>query len=317
VELLEGIHGRFSTADYLAGRVAPVFFGSALNNFGVRELLETFLRIAPPPVGRPADQREVAPEESRFTGFVFKIHANLDPNHRDRIAFLRVCSGRFERSKPFLHVRLGKQLRFTMAYTFMAREKSMIDDAYPGDVIGLYDRGNFKIGDTLTEGEALSFRGIPSFSPELFKELVITDPMHQKQLDKGIRHLTEEGVAQLFIQNNGRRRIVGAVGALQFEIIQYRLEHEYNAACRMRTLPYTHARWITSEDPAALREFNRFHGDHVVSDKDDRPVYLAESEWDMRYTIKLHPKVEFHLTSELDRSETGQGVQELKSAAGG
>jgi peptide chain release factor 3 len=317
VELVEGIHGPFSTAEYLSGRTAPVFFGSALNNFGVRELLETFLRIAPPPVGRPADLRQVEPEEPRFTGFVFKIHANLDPNHRDRIAFLRVCSGRFERSKPFYHVRLGKQLRFTMAYSFMAREKSMIEEAYPGDVIGLYDRGNFKIGDTLTEGEAISFRGIPSFSPELFKELVITDPMHQKQLDKGIRHLTEEGVAQLFIQNSGRRRIVGAVGALQFEIIQYRLEHEYGAACHMRTLPYTRARWVTSPDPAALRQFNRFHGDHVVSDKDGKPVYLAESEWDMNYTIKLHPKVEFHFTSELEGNGAGRDAEELRSAASG
>ncbi len=311
--LVEGIHGRFSVADYLSGRTAPVFFGSALNNFGVRELLETFLRIAPSPCPRPADKRMVAPGESRFTGFVFKIHANLDPNHRDRIAFLRVCSGRFERSKPFFHVRLQKELRFTMAYTFMARDKSMIEEAYPGDVIGLYDRGNFKIGDTLTEGEELSFRGIPSFSPELFKEIINDDPLHHKQLDKGIRHLTEEGVAQLFIQG-GRRKIVGAVGALQFEIIQYRLAHEYGASCRMRTMPYKNARWITSRDPAALRDFNHFHGAHVVSDKDGNPVYLAESEWDLRYTMKEHPAVEFHFTSELGNGDAGR---ELLPAADG
>jgi peptide chain release factor 3 len=300
VELVEGIHGPFSTADYLAGRTAPVFFGSALNNFGVRELLETFLRIAPSPTPRPADQREVAPEESRFTGFVFKIHANLDPNHRDRIAFLRVCSGRFERSKPFLHVRSGKHLRFTMAYTFMAREKSMIEEAYPGDVIGLYDRGNFKIGDTLTEGEELSFRGIPSFSPELFKEIINTDPMHHKRLEKGLRHLTEEGVAQLFIKSNGRRRFIGAVGALQFEIIQYRLVHEYGAACAMVALPYTRARWITSRDPEAFNTFIRYYGSHIVNDKDGNPVYLAAAEWNLRYAMEIHPKVEFHFTSELE-----------------
>lgn len=316
VELVEGVYEPFSPADYLAARVAPVFFGSALNNFGVRELLETFVRIAPPPLPRLADNRKVAPEEEPFTGFVFKIHANLDPRHRDRIAFLRVCSGRFERDKPFRHVRLRRSLRFSTAYSFMAREKSMIEEAYPGDVIGLYDRGDFKIGDTLTEGEELTFRGIPNFSPELFRELVNVDPLRHKQLDKGIRHLTEEGVAQLFIQESGRRRIVGAVGALQFEIIQHRLVHEYGADCRMEPLGYVRACWITARDAAALREFIRFHEADVASDKDGNPVYLAESDWALRYAIRSHPQVDFHFTSELEASENRLTPAEWQAAAG-
>jgi peptide chain release factor 3 len=302
VALVEGIYEPFSPADYLAGRVAPVFFGSALNNFGVRELLETFVRIAPPPAARATEERQVTPDEERFTGFVFKIHSNLDPRHRDRIAFLRVCSGRFERHKPFRHVRLGKYLRFSAAYSFMAREKSMIEEAYPGDVIGLYDRGDFKIGDALTEGEELRFRGIPSFSPELFKQVVNADPLRHKQLDQGIRDLTEEGVAQLFIQDKGRRRIVGVVGSLQFEIIQHRLVHEYGASCRLEPLPYARACWITAQDPEALRDFTRFHRADTATDKDGNPVYLAESEWALRSAVERYTGVEFHFTSELDRS---------------
>ena len=317
VELIQGVYEPFALADYLAGRVAPVFFGSALNNFGVRELLETFLRIAPPPVARRADTRRVAPEEQRFTGFVFKIHANLDPRHRNRIAFLRVCSGQFERYKPFHHVRLGKPLRFSAAYTFMAREKSMIEEAYPGDVIGLYDRGDFKIGDTLTEGEQLHFRGIPSFSPEQFKELVSTDPLRSKQLNKGIQHLTEEGVAQLFIQGGGRRKIIGAVGTLQFEIIQHRLVHEYGASCRMESLPYARACWVTSRDPAVLTRFRRLNEANVAEDKDENPVYLAESEWVLQGVIERYPELDFHFTSELEGSESRSTRPQWQAAVGG
>ncbi|MBN2553127.1 MAG: peptide chain release factor 3 [Spirochaetales bacterium] len=316
VELIEGVYEPFSPAEYLAGRVAPVFFGSALNNFGVRELLETFLRIAPPPVERKADKRRVAPHEEHFSGFVFKIHANLDPRHRDRIAFLRVCSGRFQRYKPFRHVRLGKHVRFSTAYSFMAREKNMVEEAYPGDVIGLYDRGDFKIGDTLTEGEELTFHGIPNFSPELFKEVVNTDPLRHKQLDSGIRQLTEEGVAQLFVQNSGRRRIVGAVGALQFDIIQHRLVHEYGAACRMETLPYARACWITSREPAAITRFRRFNEAEIATDREGKLVYLAESEWSLRGVMERYPEVDFHFTSELDGSEGRTGLPQWQAAGG-
>ncbi len=298
VELVEGVYEPFDTNDYLSGSVAPVFFGSALNNFGVRELLETFISIAPPPKERETDQRQVKPVEEKFSGFIFKIHANLDPRHRDRIAFLRVCSGKFERDKYFHHVRLGKNLRFNNPYNFMARSKNIIDEAFPGDVVGLYDRSNFKIGDTLTEGETFTFRGIPSFSPEIFRELVNIDPMKSKQLDKGIEQLTDEGVAQLFVHQDGRRKIVGTVGELQFDVIQYRLEHEYGASCRFQPMNYAKACWITSDDPGKLDGFMRAKSRHIYYDKDENPVFFAESQWLLNSAIENHPDVEFHFTSE-------------------
>ncbi|POR04114.1 peptide chain release factor 3 [Alkalispirochaeta sphaeroplastigenens] len=297
VALIEGVYDPFSREEYLAGRLAPVFFGSALNNFGVRELLETFVEIAPPPLHREAHVRTVDPRESAFTGFVFKIHANLDPRHRDRIAFLRICSGTFERSKSFLHVRQGKQVRFTSPYSFMAEKKQVIDQAFPGDVVGLYDRGDLKIGDTLTEGEILEFQGIPSFSPAIFKEVINADPMRSKQFHKGISQLTEEGVAQMFTQGKNKL-IVGTVGELQYEVISYRLEHEYGAACRFEPLPYSRARWVTSPDARALEEFLRFRDRNIVHDKDDKPVYLAESEWILNSNIEKYPKVVFHTNSD-------------------
>jgi peptide chain release factor 3 len=314
VALVEGVYGAFSVAEYLAGRMAPVFFGSALNNFGVRELLETFLLLAPPPTPRPTHTREVTPDEERFTGFVFKIHANMDPRHRDRIAFLRVCSGRFERDRAFLHVRTGKEVRFSTPYSFLARQKSIIQEAYPGDVIGLYDRGDLVIGDTLTEGEELVFRGIPRFSPEIFKELVATDPMRSKQLEKGVQHLTEEGLAQLFKQQKGRRKIIGAVGALQFDVIQYRLEHEYGASCRLDPIACVCACWLTADDPAALEELMSYRESQIAWDKEGHPVYLAESVWKLQYTMKQHPAVRFHFTSELDREESRIAPPNLRSA---
>lgn len=298
VELINGVYEPFSREAYRAGTLAPVFFGSALNNFGVRELLETFIEIAPTPIGRPTNTRPIEPTEPTFSGFIFKIHANLDPRHRDRIAFLRICSGTFERSKQFLHVRHGKQVRFTNPYSFMAEKKSVIDEAYPGDVVGLYDRGDLKIGDTLTEGESFEFQGIPAFSPSIFREMINADPMRSKQFNKGLAQLTEEGVAQLFTIRQGNRLIVGTVGDLQFEVIAYRLEHEYGAASRMQPLPYTVARWITSDDPAALEEFMRYRDRNIVWDKDGKPVYLAESQWVLNSNIQSHPKVEFHQTSE-------------------
>jgi peptide chain release factor 3 len=307
VDLINGVYDEFSQEAYRAADVAPVFFGSALNNFGVRELLETFVQIAPSPGARPADLREVMPHEESFSGFVFKIHANLDPRHRDRIAFLRVCSGRFEKDKPFHHVRRRKEMRFSRPYNFMADRKLVVDEAYPGDVVGLYDRGDLKIGDTLTEGEQLLFQGIPSFAPEQFKELVSTDPMRSKQLDKGIRQLTEEGVAQLFIQDRGRRKIIGTVGELQFQVIQYRLEHEYGAACRLESLPFHRACWITSDNPAILKEFMKYREAQVAMDRDDNPVYLAESEWMLQSMIRDNPEITFHFTSEFTRSGPGAG----------
>ncbi|HDQ15396.1 MAG TPA: peptide chain release factor 3 [Sediminispirochaeta sp.] len=308
VELIEGVYEQFSMAAYLQGEQAPVFFGSALNNFGVRELLETFIDIAPTPRVRETDTREVHPEEERFSGFIFKIHANLDPRHRDRIAFLRVCSGTFQKDKAFRHVRLKKDVRFTTPYNFMAQRKSVLTEAYPGDVVGLYDRGDLKIGDTLTEGEELQFRGIPSFSPEIFRELVNTNPMKSKQLDKGIAQLSEEGVAQLFIQDKGRRKIVGTVGDLQFDVITYRLEHEYGAHCRFEPLSYAMACWLTSEDPAKLKDFIRLKGSSIVYDHDENPVFLAESKWWLHAMMEDYPEIEFHFTSEFKTEQNRVGA---------
>jgi peptide chain release factor 3 len=298
VELIEGVYHEFDRKPYLDADIAPVFFGSAINNFGVQELLETFIQIAPVPQGRETDARFVGADENKFTGFIFKIHANIDPRHRDRIAFLRVCSGHFERNSFYHHVRLDKNLRFNNPYAFLASSKDVIDEAFPGDVIGLYDTGNFKIGDTLTEGENLMFRGIPSFSPEIFKELVNTDPMKTKQLEKGIQQLTDEGVAQLFIHNNGYKKVVGAVGELQFEVIQYRLENEYGAKCRFHPIQMNKACWLTTSDKKQLDEFIRLKIDYIYYDKDQNPVYMAETGWALNVAIENHPKITFHTTSE-------------------
>ena len=298
VELIEGVYDEFDVKSYLEGEIAPVFFGSAVNNFGVKELLETFVRIAPTPIPRNTDVRLVRPDEENFTGFIFKIHANLDPKHRDRIAFLRICSGKFERNKFFKHVRLGKDFRFSNPYSFLAQDKSVVEEAFPGDVVGLYDTGNFKIGDTLTEGEKVMYKGIPSFSPELFKEVINADPMKSKQLEKGIEQLSDEGVAQLFTVNPGNRKIIGTVGDLQFEVIQYRLLNEYGASCRYQHLNFYKACWITSEDEEALRDFLQFKSGNIAYDKDQNPVYFAESSWILNTQIEKYPKLQFHFTSE-------------------
>lgn len=299
VELIEGVYGRLKVEDYLVAKVAPVFFGSAINNFGVKEMLDTFINIAPLPQCRPTSVREVCPAEDQFSGFVFKIHANLDLKHRDRIAFLRVCSGKFERNTYYHHVRIDKDVRFSNPYSFMARDKSVVEDAYPGDVVGLFDTGNFKIGDTLTEGEDFFFTGIPSFSPEIFKEVQNKDPMKTKQLEKGLLQLTDEGVAQLFTQYGGNKKIIGCVGELQFEVIQYRLLHEYGASVQFNSLPFYKACWITSKDPKKLFEFIRFKAANIAEDKDGHLVYLAQSEWFLNTERINNPDIEFHFTSEI------------------
>jgi peptide chain release factor 3 len=301
VELIEGVYGPFEKGPYLEGKIAPVFFGSAINNFGVKELLETFIEIAPLPQQREVTTRIVEPGENKFSGFVFKIHANLDPKHRDRIAFLRVCAGKFERNKYFHHVRLSKDVRFSNPYTFLARDKDVIDAAYPGDVIGLFDTGNFKIGDTLTEGEDFYFTGIPSFSPEIFKEVQNKDPMKTKQLEKGLSQLTDEGVAQLFTQFGGNKKIIGCVGELQFEVIQYRLLHEYGALVQLNNIPFYKACWLTSKDPKKLEEFTRFKQANIAADKDGHVVYLAQSEWFLNTEKTNNPDIEFHFSSEIHK----------------
>ncbi len=298
IAMIEGVYDPFNREDYLAGEVAPVFFGSAVNNFGVQELLNTFCEISPSPRGRDTDSGRMEPTDKKFSGFVFKIHANLDPKHRDRIAFLRIVSGKFERNTFYNHVRIGKKLKFPNPTSFMAQDKSVIDEAYPGDVVGLYDSGNFKIGDTLNEGDQFMFKGIPSFSPEIFMELENLDPMKSKQLDKGIRQLMDEGVAQLFIQQPGSRKIVGTVGQLQFEVINYRLEHEYGAKCRFVPKNYYKACWITTDNEAQLEQFKRAKANYIAYDKEDNLVFLAETAFILQMAEQDYPDLKFHKTSE-------------------
>lgn len=297
-ELIEGVYEEFNHELYIEGYLAPVFFGSAINNFGIQELLDTFVKIAPEPRGRETENRLVKPDEKNFTGFIFKIHANLDPNHRDRIAFCRIVSGKFERNKFYHHTRLNKKLRFSNPTSFMANDKNVIEEAFPGDVVGLYDNGNFKIGDTLTEGENFLFKGIPSFSPEIFKVLENKDPLKTKQLEKGITQLTDEGVAQLFTQQPGNVRIVGTVGELQFDVIQFRLMHEYGAACAFSQLSYQKASWFTSDDKIELERFNTIKKYNIATDKDGRQVFFADSIWSLKMTQDTFPKINFHFTSE-------------------
>ena len=298
LETVEGVYDPFNRADYLAGDVAPVFFGSAVNNFGVKELLDTFCEISPSPRGRETDKRMVNPTDDKFSGFVFKIHANLDPKHRDRIAFLRVVSGKFERNKFYHHVRLDKDLKFPNPTSFLAQDKSVIDEAFPGDVVGLYDTGSFKIGDTMTEGEIMMYKGIPSFSPEIFQELENLDPLKSKQLEKGIRQLIDEGVAQLFIQQPGNRKIVGTVGQLQFEVINYRLIHEYGANCRFVPRNFFKACWITTTNREQLESFIRSKARYIAKDKDDNIVFLAETSFLLSMAEQDYPDITFHKTSE-------------------
>lgn len=298
VELIEGVYSEFDVKNYLEGKVAPVFFGSAVNNFGVKELLDTFIRIAPPPIPRETTVRVIRPEEHKFTGFVFKIHANMDPKHRNRIAFLRVCSGKFERATNYFHVRQEKGIRFSNATAFMAQDRETVDEAWPGDIVGLYDTGNLKIGDTLTEGEKLLYTGIPSFSPEIFKEVVNLDAMKSKQLEKGLLQLMEEGVAQLFTYELGNKKVVGVVGALQFEVIQFRLKNEYSASVQFASQNIYKACWISSKNPKKLQEFLDSKQRHIARDKDGKLVFMAESKGWLQMVQENFPEIQFHFTSE-------------------
>lgn len=298
LELVEGVYEPFEQQAYLRGELAPVFFGSAVNNFGVRELLECFIRIAPSPRTSTTEQRTIDPYEEKMTGFIFKIHANMDPNHRDRIAFLKICSGTFERNKPYLHVRSGKNMKFSSPNAFMAEKKSIIDFAYPGDIIGLHDTGNFKIGDTFTEGEKLRYTGIPSFSPEMFRYIENGDPLKYKQLSKGVDQLMDEGVAQLFTSKMNGRKIIGTVGALQFEVIQYRLEHEYGATCKYEPIQIHKACWIESDNKEQLDDFCKRKYNNMAVDKHGRNVFLADTSYSLSLAIDKFPDIKFHFTSE-------------------
>ena len=298
LELINGVYPDFNTEDYLKGEIAPVFFGSALNTFGVKELLDCFVKIAPSPKPVQSLERTINPDEPEFSGFVFKIHANMDPNHRSCIAFVKVCSGKFERNMNYKHIRSGKMMRFSAPTAFMAQKKSVVDEAYPGDIVGLPDTGNFKIGDTLTSGEEIHFKGLPSFSPEMFKYIENTDPMKTKQLNKGIEQLMDEGVAQLFTNQFNGRKLIGTVGQLQFEVIQYRLLHEYGAQCRWEPISLYKACWIESDDADALEAFKKRKYQFMATDREGRDVFLADSNYVLQMAQTDFPKIRFHFTSE-------------------
>ncbi|MDD2226544.1 MAG: peptide chain release factor 3 [Dysgonamonadaceae bacterium] len=298
IMLITEVYPSFNREEYLAGKQAPVFFGSALNNFGVKELLDCFVDIAPSPRPVQAEERIVDPYEKPFTGFVFKIHANMDPNHRSCIAFVKVCSGKFERNVNYKHVRFNRMMKFSSPTAFMAQKKEVVDEAYAGDIVGLPDNGNFKIGDTLTSGEDLHFKGLPSFSPEMFKYIENANPMKAKQLHKGIEQLMDEGVAQLFTHQFNGRKIIGTVGQLQFEVIQYRLLHEYGAQCRWEPLNLYKACWIESDDEKELEEFKKRKFLYMAYDKEGRDVFLAESNYILTMAQQDFKNIRFHFNSE-------------------
>ena len=300
LELIDEVYPKFDRDAYLKGDLQPVFFGSALNNFGVKELLDCFIEIAPTPQPKMSDKRLVHPEEKQFTGFVFKIHANMDPKHRDRLAFVKVVSGTFKRNTNYLHVKLGKKMKFSSPNAFFAEKKQIVDESFPGDIVGLHDTGNFRIGDTLTEGEMLEFKGIPSFSPEHFRYVNNADPMKAKQLAKGLDQLMDEGVAQLFTLELNGRKVIGTVGALQFEVIQYRLEHEYGAKCTYDNLNVHKACWVDPEDPKSdeFKEFKRVKARYLAKDKKGQLVFLADSAFTVQMTQDKYPTVELHFVSE-------------------
>jgi peptide chain release factor 3 len=300
LELVREVYPNFDREAYLNGEQHPVFFGSALNNFGVQELLDCFVDIAPPPLAKDSEERTIAPDEKDFSGFVFKIHANMDPKHRDRLAFVKIVSGTFARNVPYLHVRHNKKLKFSSPNAFFADKKEIVDISYPGDIVGLHDTGNFKIGDTLTSGEQIHFRGIPSFSPEHFRYINNADPMKAKQLNKGIDQLMDEGVAQLFTLELNGRKVVGTVGALQFDVIQYRLEHEYGASCTYENLNAHKACWVEVKEggEADFAGFKQTKSKFLTKDKQGQLVYLADSAFSLQMTQSKYPGISFHATSE-------------------
>ena len=300
VELVESVYPEFDRSVYLDGEVSPVFFGSAINTFGVQELLHCFLDIAPSPLPKESEERVVDPYEDKFTGFIFKIHANMDPKHRDRLAFVKIVSGKFHRNTNYKHIRLDRNMKFSSPTAFMAEKKSIVEEAFPGDIVGLHDTGNFKIGDTLTEGELIHYKGIPSFSPEMFRFVNNADPMKSKQLAKGIDQLMDEGVAQLFTMSTNGRKLIGTVGALQFEVIQYRLKHEYGASCSYENHNVHKACWISCQDKVQLQEFKKVKYRSMATDKFGRDVFLADSAFTIQMSEQKFPEVKFHFTSEFE-----------------
>ncbi|MCT4211426.1 peptide chain release factor 3 [Elizabethkingia anophelis] len=299
IELTTSVYPEFDREAYMKGGLQPVFFGSALNNFGVRELLDAFIEIAPMPQPKESDKRLVEPEEAKFSGFVFKIHANMDPKHRDRLAFVKIVSGTFKRNENYLLVRENKKMKFASPNAFFADKKEIVDESFPGDIVGLHDTGNFRIGDTLTAGEVMNFRGIPSFSPEHFRFINNDDPLKAKQLAKGIDQLMDEGVAQLFTMEMNGRKIIGTVGALQYEVIQYRLEHEYGAKCSYEPINIHKACWVEADEKSEeFKEFARLRQRFLARDKYNQLVFLADSSFTIAMNQEKFPNIKLHFISE-------------------
>ncbi|MDM8516256.1 peptide chain release factor 3 [Desulfobacterales bacterium HSG16] len=299
IELIEGAADPFELEHFLAGSQTPVFFGSAINNFGVKEMLDAFVEMAPHPGPRAAVTREVSPYEKTFSGFAFKIQANMNPSHRDRIAFIRICSGKFTKGMKAFHNRIGKDVTFSNATIFMANERANVAEAYPGDIIGIYNHGTIKIGDTFSEKESLKFCGIPNFAPEFFKRVILKNPMKIKHLQKGLTQLSEEGVVQVFRPISESGYILGAVGVLQFDITMERLKSEYGVDAIYEHVEYNVARWIESDDPKRLQDFERENIANIAKDAEGSKAYLTTSEWQLGYCMKQWPGIEFYKTREI------------------
>jgi len=298
IELLRGAAPAFDPHAYVRARQTPVFVGSAISNFGVEELLNTFVEHAPAPRPRPTTTREVVPTEERLTGFVFKIQANMDPGHRDRIAFMRICSGHYVRGMRLRHVRLGKEIRVADALTFLASDRAHAEEAWAGDIIGLHNRGTINIGDTFTEGESLIFTGIPNFAPEIFRRAVLKDPLRMKALQKGLDQLCEEGATQLFRPLRNNDLILGAVGQLQFDVVAFRLADEYGVQCQFEPVAVATARWVSARDPRALEQFRSKAHDNLAVDHAGQLVYLAPSRVNLELAIERAPDIRFTETRE-------------------
>jgi len=296
--LVRGASHPFDQASYLAGRQAPVFFGSAVNNFGVQLLLDFFIEHAPEPRARRTLSREVGPYEPAMSGFVFKIQANMDPQHRDRVAFMRICSGRFEGGMKSLHVRAGKEVKLANALTFMASDREIVTTAWPGDVIGIHNHGTISIGDTFTEGEPLAYIGVPSFAPELFRRARLKDPLRMKQLTKGLAQLSEEGATQFFRPLMSNDLILGAIGVLQFDVVAYRLKDEYAVECAFENVQVATARWVHCADAKKLEEFREKAAMNLALDAAGELVYLAPTRVNLNLTIERWPMIRFAATRE-------------------
>ena len=298
VELVKGACPEFDIDEYLAAKQTPVLFGSALSNFGVKELLDEFVAYAPAPLARDSEQRRVEPDDDKLTGFVFKIQANMDPGHRDRIAFMRICSGEYRRGMKVTHVRSGKEMKIPDAITFMAADRQHTENAYAGDIIGLHNHGTINIGDSFAEGDPVRFTGIPNFAPEIFQRAVLKDPLRLKALQKGLAQLCEEGATQLFKPFRNNDLILGAVGPLQFDVVAHRLRDEYKVECQFESINVATARWVLCEDPKLLADFERKAHDNLALDHGNRLVYIAPTRVNLNLTEERWPEIEFHKTRE-------------------